>query len=74
MASSMWGQSGRGRSSANWATLGQALRQKTGGNPTARLFVRADQNVAYADVMRLMDVLHRGGYKDKTLVSEDVTG
>jgi biopolymer transport protein ExbD len=57
---------------ASWATLATALRQKSGGDPSRQVLVRADQKVPYADVMRLMDALHRGGYKNKTLVTEDV--
>ncbi len=66
------GTQSSGETAANWATLGAALREKSGGDPTRRVMVRADQGVAYADVMRLMDALDRGGYKDKTLVTEDV--
>jgi len=61
-----------GETAATWATLGEALREKTGANPGRQIIVRADQKVAYAEVMRLMDALERSGYKNKTLVTEDV--
>ena len=66
------GTQSSGETAANWATLGATPREKSGGDPTRRVMVRADQKTSYADVMRLMDELDRGGYKDKTLVTEDV--
>jgi biopolymer transport protein ExbD len=36
------------------------------------LLIRADQKVPYAQVMRLADELNRRGYRNKTLVTEDV--
>jgi|CXWL01.1.fsa_nt_gi biopolymer transport protein ExbD len=33
---------------ANWATLAQALREKTGGDPSRQILVRADQKVPYS--------------------------
>ena len=64
-------QSG-GEIRATWATLDAAIRSKTGGNPNRQLLVRADQKVPYAEVMRLMDQLQRGGYRNKSIVTEDV--
>ena len=61
-----------GETVATWATLAGVLQEKTGGDPARQILVRADQKVPYAEVMRLMDALHRGGYKNKTLVTEDV--
>jgi biopolymer transport protein ExbD len=66
------GTQSSGEARATWATLAAALRQKSAGDPTRQIMVRADQKVAYADVLRLMDELHRAGYKNKTLVTEDV--
>jgi biopolymer transport protein ExbD len=37
-----------------------------------QIFIRADQKVIYADVMRLMDAIDKEGYKQKSLVAEDV--
>jgi biopolymer transport protein ExbD len=64
-------QSG-GETRASWATLAATLRAKTGDDRTRKLLVRADQEVPYAEVVRLMDELQAGGYKDKVLVTEDV--
>jgi biopolymer transport protein ExbD len=66
------GTQSSGEIAANWATLSAAIRQKTGGDSTRQVLVRADQKVPYAAVMRLMEELHRAGYKNKTLVTEDV--
>jgi biopolymer transport protein ExbD len=57
---------------ADWATLATAINQKTGGDRTRKIFIRADQKVIYADVMRLMDAIDQDGYKNKALVAEDV--
>jgi biopolymer transport protein ExbD len=57
---------------ATWATLAQAVNEKTGGDRERKIFIRADQKVIYADVMRLMDEIDKDGYKNKALVAEDV--
>ena len=61
-----------GEIQATWATLSDAIRQKTNGDRARKLFVRADQKVIYADVMRLLDAIDHEGYKNKALVAEDV--
>ena len=61
-----------GEVAATWGTLRAVLRQKSGGDLGRQLMVRADQKVAYADVMRLMDELQNDGYRNRTLVTEDV--
>ena len=61
-----------GEIQATWATLGDAIKQKTNGDTTRKIFVRADQKVIYADVMRLLDAIDHDGYKNKALVAEDV--
>jgi biopolymer transport protein ExbD len=52
--------------------LSDAIKQKSNGDTTRKIFVRADQKVIYADVMRLLDVIDHDGYKNKALVAEDV--
>ena len=64
-------QSG-GEVRASWVTLDAAIRSKTGGNPNRQLLIRADQKVPYAAVMQLMDQLQRTGYRNKSIVTEDV--
>ncbi len=61
-----------GEIQADWTTLGPALKQKTNGDLTRKIFIRADQKVIYNDVMRLMDAIDKDGYKNKALVAEDV--
>ena len=61
-----------GETAADWSTFQAVLSQKTAGDLSRQIVVRADQKVRYADVMRLMDELHRRGYKNKMLVAEDV--
>jgi biopolymer transport protein ExbD len=61
-----------GEIQADWTTLADAVRQKTGGDVSRKIFIRADQKVIYADVMRLMDAIDQDGYKNKALVAEDV--
>ncbi|MBL8782299.1 MAG: biopolymer transporter ExbD [Alphaproteobacteria bacterium] len=61
-----------GEIQADWATLGDAINQKTGGDRTRKIFIRADQKVVYEQVMRLMDAIDQDGYKNKALVAEDV--
>jgi biopolymer transport protein ExbD len=66
------GTQSTGEIQADWSTLNDAVRQKTGGDLKRKIFIRADQKVIYADVMRLMDAIDHEGYKDKALVAEDV--
>ncbi len=61
-----------GEIQADWTSLGDAVKQKTNGDLTRKIFIRADQKVIYADVMRLMDAIDKDGYKNKALVAEDV--
>ena len=61
-----------GEIQADWATLGDAINQKTGGDRTRKIFIRADQKAVYEQVMRLMDAIDQDGYKNKALVAEDV--
>jgi len=66
------GTQSTGEIEADWVTLANAINQKTGGDRTRKIFIRADQKVIYADVMRLMDEIDKDGYKNKALVAEDV--
>jgi biopolymer transport protein ExbD len=66
------GTQSTGEIEASFATLSDAITQKTGGNKERKIFIRADQKVIYADVMRLMDAIDHEGYKNKALVAEDV--
>jgi biopolymer transport protein ExbD len=63
-----------GEVAANWSNFIAVVDQKTGGDRNRQILIRADQKVPYAAVMRLMDELHRRGYRNKMLVTEDVVG
>lgn len=66
------GTQSTGEVQADWSNLSDAITQKTGGDKERKIFIRADQKVIYADVMRLMDAIDKDGYKNKALVAEDV--
>jgi biopolymer transport protein ExbD len=66
------GTQSSGEIEATFATLSTAIAEKTGGDKERKIFIRADQKVIYADVMRLMDAIDKEGYKNKALVAEDV--
>jgi biopolymer transport protein ExbD len=59
---------------ADWRTFVGVVEQMTGGDRSRQILIRADQKVPYAAVMRLMDELHRKGYRNKMLVTEAVRG
>jgi len=61
-----------GETAADWSTLARTLEQKTGGDRRRQILLRADQKTPYAAVMRLAGELDRNGYRNKTLVTEDV--
>ena len=66
------GTQNTGEIQADWTNLTDAIKQKSNGDTTRKIFIRADQKVIYADVMRLMDAIDKDGYKNKALVAEDV--
>lgn len=68
------GTSDGGEVASDWSHFLAVVDQKTGGDRNRQLLIRADQKVPYAAVMRLMDLLHQRGYRNKTLVTEDVLG
>jgi biopolymer transport protein ExbD len=45
------------------------LDAATGNDKEQRIFVRADRNVAYGEIMELMDLLRAGGYLKLGLVA-----
>lgn len=61
-----------GEVAVNWSNFVAVVDQKTGGDRSRQILIRADQKVPYAAVMRLMDDLHRHGYRNKMLVTEDI--
>lgn len=57
---------------ATWQTLAAALVKANADNQRRKVYVRADQDVRYADVVRLMDALRLAGYPDAAIVPEDI--
>ncbi|MBL4928608.1 TonB system transport protein ExbD [Fuscibacter oryzae] len=51
--------------------LGVALDAMTGGNRDTRIFLRADQAVAYGQIMQTMNLLRAAGYLKVALVGLD---
>lgn len=66
------GDEAGGEVAATWSNFVAVVERKTGGDRSRQVLIRADQKVPYAAVMRLMDELHRRGYRNKMLVTEDV--
>ena len=58
----------------DWGTLGVAIIERTNGDRTSRLMVRADQGVIYKDVIRALNILQERGYDKVALIAEDVCG
>ncbi len=54
------------------ATLIPKVEVYTQGDREERLFIRADQDVIYGNVMRVMNVLQDNGYYKVALVAEEV--
>ena len=57
---------------SDWSRFLAVVDQMSGGDFNRQILIRADQKVPYAEVMRLMDLLHQRGYRNKMLVTEDV--
>ena len=57
---------------ADWQSLDETVRRVGGGDAKRQVYARADQEVPYADVMRLMDTLRTAGFQNSTIVTEDV--
>ncbi|MEH7827791.1 TonB system transport protein ExbD [Gemmobacter denitrificans] len=51
--------------------LAAALNAATGGNPDTRIFLRADQAVAYGELMAVMNLLRDGGFRQVALVGAE---
>lgn len=55
-------------------SLQAKVDQRTGADHDQRIFLRADGNVAYRDLMGVMNVLRRAGYLKVALVGLEDTG
>jgi biopolymer transport protein ExbD len=66
------GTTSGGEQEATWVTFRTVLNEKTGGDYKRKIFIRADQKVAYSDVMKMMDEIQDSGYHELALVAEDV--
>ena len=54
------------------AELPAKLREKTHDNTSERIFLRADQNLAYRVVMQVMNVMQDAGFLRVGLVAEEI--
>lgn len=54
------------------ADLPKAMEDISKGNKTTRVFIRADQEVIYNDVMQMMNLVKRTGYEKVGIVVEEV--
>jgi len=54
------------------AALADVLANATGGDKEQRIFLRADKQVAYGEVMQLMNVLRDAGYLKIALVGMEM--
>jgi biopolymer transport protein ExbD len=61
-----------GEVASDWSRFLSVVEQKTGGDRNRQILIWADQNVPYASVMRLMELLHQRDYRNKMLVTEEV--
>jgi len=52
--------------------IAQALGRITHGDLTTRIYLRADENVRYGDLISVMDLLRAAGYEKVALVSRQV--
>lgn len=52
--------------------LNEVLLTKSGNNKQVRVFIRADQDVVYNDLIELMNQVQRAGYVRVGLVAEEV--
>jgi len=52
--------------------VAEALGRITHGDPDARIYLRADENVRYGDLISVMDLLRAAGYQKVALVSRQV--
>ena len=57
-----------GEAPVSASELAAALDQRTQGDRTRRIFLRADRSVAYGDLMEAMNQLRRAGYLKVALV------
>jgi TolR protein len=54
------------------ATLPDKLRERAQNNTNERIFLRADQNLAYRVVMQVMNVMQDAGFYKVGLVAEEI--
>ena len=66
------GQIFLGDNEVTLATLGDAIMQRTLGDRENRIMLRADRDVIYGHVMRVMNVLQDYGFYKVALIAEEV--
>jgi biopolymer transport protein ExbD len=60
-----------GERAGDWRSLASLLREMSGGNSDAQVFVRADRDVSYGDFVRLFDEVRAAGYAKVSVMTED---
>lgn len=61
-----------GDNAVTLATLGDAVMTRTSGDRENRIMLRADKDVVYGSVMRVMNVLQDYGFYKVALIAEEV--
>jgi TonB system transport protein ExbD (group 1) len=61
-----------GNNETTLASLGPVLVERSLGNREVRLLIRADKEVKYKEVMRIMNTLQDNGFFKAGLVGEDI--
>lgn len=62
-----------GNESVSASDLGAAIGKLTGGDKTQPIFIRADERVAYGDLIQMMNDLRNIGYNKISLVTRSQT-
>jgi biopolymer transport protein ExbD len=65
------GSQSLGERAGDWRSLAALLREMSGGNFGAQVFVRADREVSYGDFVRLFDEVRAAGYAKVSVMTED---
>jgi biopolymer transport protein ExbD len=65
------GSQSHGERAGDWRSLAALLREMSGGNFGAQVFVRADREVSYGDFVRLFDEVRAAGYAKVSVMTED---
>lgn len=68
------GQIFLGENETSMERLAADVYAKTKGDYETRIMVRADRDVVYGNVMRVMNIIQDGGFNKVALIAEEVVG